>query len=84
MLDPVIATGGTAAAAIQTLKQWGVQRVIVISVLAAKEGVLRAASEWEEGVEVWVAGVDEAITEKGMIKPGLGDVGDRLFMTIGK
>jgi len=71
-------------AAIQTLKEWGVKRVIVISVLGAKEGVLKAANEWPEGVEIWLAGIDESINEKGMIVPGLGDVGDRLFLTIGK
>jgi uracil phosphoribosyltransferase len=84
LVDPIIATGGTAAAAIQTLKEWGVQRIIVIAVLGAQAGVLRAAEEWAEATEVWIAGVDEAVNEKGMIIPGLGDVGDRLFMTIGK
>lgn len=58
--------------------------MIVISVLGAKSGVLKAASEWPEGVEIWLGGVDESINEKGMIIPGLGDVGDRLFLTIGK
>jgi uracil phosphoribosyltransferase len=80
----VIATGGTCAAAIQTLKEWGVQRIIVIAVLGALPGVERAASEWPEGTEIWLAGLDEDVNEKGMIKPGLGDVGDRLFLTIGK
>jgi uracil phosphoribosyltransferase len=84
LLDPIIATGGTSAAAIQTLKEWGVQRIIVIAVLGAAPGVERAASEWEEATEVWIAGVDEGVNEKGMIVPGLGDVGDRLFGTIGK
>jgi len=84
LLDPVIATGGTCAAAIQTLREWGVKRVIVVAILGAIPGLLKAASEWPEGTEIWVAGVDEDITEKGMIKPGLGDVGDRLFLTIGK
>ncbi|KAI9051532.1 hypothetical protein LZ554_004578 [Drepanopeziza brunnea f. sp. 'monogermtubi'] len=84
LLDPVIATGGTSAAAIQTLKEWGVKRIIVVAVLGAVEGLKRAASEWPEGTEIWVAGVDGEVTDKGMIKPGLGDVGDRLFLTIGK
>ena len=48
LLDPVIATGGTCAAAIQTLREWGVKRVIVIAVLGALPGVLRAATEWSE------------------------------------
>lgn len=84
LVDPVIATGGTAVAAIQTLKEWGVQKIILIAVLGALPGVLKAASEWEEGTEIWIAGLDESVNERGMIKPGLGDVGDRLFLTIGK
>jgi uracil phosphoribosyltransferase len=84
LLDPVIATGGTCSAAIATLREWGVQKVIVVAVLGALPGVLRAASEWPEGTEIWVAGLDQVVNEKGMIKPGLGDVGDRLFLTIGK
>ncbi|KAF2087809.1 putative uracil phosphoribosyltransferase urg2 [Saccharata proteae CBS 121410] len=84
ILDPIIATGATAAAAIETLKDWGVKRVVLVSVLGSKEGVRRAAQVWSEGTSVWVGGVDEETDERGMIKPGLGDVGDRLFLTIGK
>lgn len=84
ILDPVIATGGTSAAAIQTLREWGAARILVLSVIAASEGVARAAAEWPEGVDVWVAGVDMDLTSVGMVNPGLGDVGDRLFLTIGK
>ncbi|KAF7559440.1 hypothetical protein G7046_g4725 [Stylonectria norvegica] len=84
LVDPVIATGGTCAAAIQTLREWGAKRIIVLSVIGAEEGVRKAAGEWPEGVEVWLAGVDKEMTQGGMLKPGLGDVGDRLFLTIGK
>ncbi|KAG6365465.1 hypothetical protein INS49_007076 [Diaporthe citri] len=84
IVDPVIATGGTCAAAIQTLREWGAQRIIVLSVLGAQPGLARAAGEWPEGVEIYVAGLDEELTSGGMLKPGLGDVGDRLFLTIGK
>lgn len=85
LLDPVIATGGTSSAAIQTLLDWGVKKVVLISVLGSEEGVMRAAEEnGKEGVEIWLGGVDEDVDAKGMIKPGLGDVGDRLFLTIGK
>jgi uracil phosphoribosyltransferase len=66
------------------LKEWGVKRIIVVAVLGALPGVLKASSEWPQGVEIWLAGVDEVLNDKGMIKPGLGDVGDRLFLTIGK
>ncbi|KAK6355221.1 hypothetical protein TWF696_004335 [Orbilia brochopaga] len=84
ILDPVIATGGTAAAAIQTLKDWGVRRILLCSVLGAKAGVDHAAGEWPEGVEVYIGGIDPETNSQGMIMPGLGDIGDRLFLTIGK
>lgn len=60
------------------------ERVVVISVLGSEAGVRRAAGEWEDGVEVWVGGLDEGVDGRGMIVPGLGDVGDRLFLTRGK
>ncbi|EPS38738.1 hypothetical protein H072_7528 [Dactylellina haptotyla CBS 200.50] len=82
--DPVIATGGTAVAAIQTLRDWGVKKIILCSILGAKGGVEHAANEWPEGVEVYMGAVDPGTNEKGMIVPGLGDIGDRLFLTIGK
>lgn len=89
ILDPVIATGGTASAAIQTLLEWGVRKVLLVSIIANAEGLIRAASQVAEEakdtkVEVWVGAVDEGLNDKGMIKPGLGDVGDRLFGTLGK
>jgi len=84
LVEPVIATGGTAAAAIQTLKEWGVDRIILISVLGAVPGIRKAAEEWPEGTEIFVGGLDPALTSRGMINPGLGDIGDRLFLTIGK
>ncbi|KAL3478643.1 uracil phosphoribosyltransferase-domain-containing protein [Aspergillus californicus] len=84
LLDPIIATGGTAEAAIQLLRDWGVQRVVMLSVLGAEDGVKRAATCWPEGVEVWIGAVDGACNEKGMIVPGLGDIGDRLFVALGK
>ena len=85
LLDPVIATGGTASAAVQTLLEWGVEKVVVVSVLGSEEGVRRAAVEnGGEKVEVWVGGLDGEVDGRGMIRPGLGDVGDRLFLTIGK
>jgi uracil phosphoribosyltransferase len=84
LLDPVIATGGTSVAAIQTLKEWGVDKVVVLSVLGSEGGLKRAAAEWLEGVEIWVGGVDVDCDERGMIRPGLGDIGDRLFLASGK
>jgi uracil phosphoribosyltransferase len=61
-----------------------VKKIIVVSVLASEEGLRAACEEWEEGVEVWVGGCDKNVDERGMIKPGLGDIGDRLFLTLGK
>lgn len=84
LLDPIIATGATAEAAIQLLREWGVKKVIMLSVLGSEDGVKRAAEVWKDGVEVWVGAVDEKCNEKGMIVPGVGDIGDRLFVAIGK
>jgi len=100
LVDPIIATGATASAAIDTLKDWGVKRIIVCSVLASVGGLQKASEAWGqtpekvgasgqgrgqgENVVFWVGGVDAETDEKGMIKPGLGDIGDRLFGTIGK
>ncbi|KAJ5347675.1 hypothetical protein MYU51_003551 [Penicillium brevicompactum] len=83
LLDPIIATGATAEAAIQLLRDWGVQKVIMLSVLGSEEGIQRAAGVWEN-VEVYVGGVDKGVNEKGMIVPGIGDIGDRLFVAMGK
>jgi len=86
VLDPVIATGGTAEAAIQTLKEWGVGKIVVVSVLGSEEGVARAATEGgsKDGIEVFCGAVDPEVGASGMIMPGVGDIGDRLFLTIGK
>lgn len=84
IVDPIIATGSTVCAAIETLKDWGVQRILAVCVLASDGGLRRAAELWPEGVEIWVGGVDAETDARGMIKPGLGDIGDRLFLTVGK
>lgn len=75
ILDPVIATGGTAEAAIQTLREWGVGKILLVSVLASDQGLRRAAAEsGGEGIEVFVGGVDQELASKGMIYPGVGDM----------
>lgn len=83
IIDPVIATGATACAAIETLNEWGVKRVLVISVIASQEGLEKAASI-ADNVEIWTGGYDESTDDRGYLKPGLGDIGDRLFLTLGK
>lgn len=55
----------------------------MLSVLGSEEGIQRAAGVWEN-VEVYVGGVDKGVNEKGMIVPGIGDIGDRLFVAMGK
>ena len=84
ILDPIIATGSTLGAAIETLREAGARRILAIAVLASATGLAKVAEVWPEGVTVWVGGVDGETDERGMIKPGLGDVGDRLFLTVGK
>jgi len=87
VLDPVIATGGTAEAAIQTLKECGVPKILVVSILGSAEGVIRAAQEsGGDGIEIVLGAIDAGLGGKGggMIVPGVGDIGDRLFLTIGK
>lgn len=84
LLDPVIATGATAEAAIHLLREWGVKRVVMLGVLGSEPGVNRAVKAWPEGVELWVGAVDKQCNERGMIVPGLGDIGDRLFVAMGK
>lgn len=84
LLDPIIATGATAEAAIHLLREWGVKKVIMLSVLATEAGVKRVLESWPGGVELRVGAVDGKVNDKGMIVPGLGDVGDRLFVADGK
>jgi len=81
--DPIIATGITAIGAIQSLNQCNAKKIIVISVLCAETGIHRVASHYPD-VEFWVGGSDPKTDTSGWIRPGMGDVGDRLFLTIGK
>jgi len=83
LLDPLIATGGTACAALQMLIDWGmpIQRIKLLCVLASKTGLDRVHSEFPD-LEIWVSTVDPELTSDGLISPGLGDTGDRLFNTL--
>lgn len=80
LIDPMLATGGSAAAAVQLLKDAGCKKIKCIFLVAAPEGlaVLEAA---HPEVEVYVAAIDERLDENAYIHPGLGDAGDRLFGT---
>ena len=80
ILDPMLATGGSASAAIEVLKNWGARRIKLINLIAAPEGV-RAVSAAHPDVEMYCAALDRQLNEKGYIMPGLGDAGDRQFGT---
>ncbi len=80
VLDPMLATGGSAVAAVDILKQWGARRIKFVGVIAAAEGVRRLTTAHPD-VPLYLAAVDERLNEMGLIVPGLGDAGDRLFGT---
>ncbi len=81
ILDPMLATGGSAVAAVDILKQHGIPRVKYVGVIAAPEGVERLATAHPD-VPIHVAAVDEKLNDIGYIVPGLGDAGDRQFGTV--
>ena len=80
VLDPMLATGGSAIAAISRLKETGIERIRFIGLIAAPEGV-EAMEEAHPDVDIWLASLDNHLNEKGYIVPGLGDAGDRIMDT---
>ncbi len=80
ILDPMLATGGSATAAIEVLKRWGAVRIKLVNLIAAPEGV-DAVSKAHPDVEIYTAALDRQLNDKGYIMPGLGDAGDRQFGT---
>ena len=82
LLDPMLATGGSAVAALSRLKANGARRLRLICLVAAPEGV-EAVREAHPDVPIWTAALDERLDEHGYIRPGLGDAGDRVFGTTG-
>jgi len=80
VLDPMLATGGSASATIDLLKGYGCQQIRLMCILAAPEGVERIQTDHPD-VEIYVATVDEKLNDHGYIVPGLGDAGDRIFGT---
>jgi uracil phosphoribosyltransferase len=80
ILDPMLATGGSATAAIEVLKDWGAKRIKLVNLIAAPEGV-RAVNQAHPDVTIYCAALDRQLNEKGYIQPGLGDAGDRQFGT---
>ena len=80
VLDPMLATGGSASEAVRQLKSAGAKTITLTSVLAAPEGLERVLSDHPD-LRVVVAAVDRCLNERGYILPGLGDAGDRMFGT---
>ena len=83
ILDPMLATGGSATAAIEVLKRWGAVtpvRIKLVNLIAAPEGV-EAVTAAHPDVEIYCASLDRQLNDKGYIMPGLGDAGDRQFGT---
>jgi len=80
ILDPMLATGGSAVATVDVLKRWGARRIKFVGVIAAPEGI-EALTTAHPDVPIHVAAVDERLNDIGFIVPGLGDAGDRQFGT---
>ncbi|MEG1857609.1 MAG: uracil phosphoribosyltransferase [Pseudoflavonifractor sp.] len=80
ILDPMLATGGSASAAIQFIKNYDVKHIKLMNIIAAPEGIERVHKDHPD-VDIYCAAVDEKLNEHGYIIPGLGDAGDRIFGT---
>jgi len=80
ILDPMLATGGSAVATVDILKQWGVRKIKFVCIIAAPEGIHLLQAQHPD-VPIHLAAVDERLNEHGYIVPGLGDAGDRQFGT---
>jgi uracil phosphoribosyltransferase len=79
-IDPMIATGGSAVAALGALQRWGVKQVKLLAVIASREGVAAVQREFPE-TQIYVCVVDPELNSRKYIVPGLGDAGDRFFNT---
>ena len=80
VVDPMLATGGSAVAAIDFLKKYGCQNIVMMNIIGAPEGV-KAVQEAHPDVDIYLASLDECLNEHAYIIPGLGDAGDRIFGT---
>ena len=80
ILDPMLATGGSAVATVDILKNWGVKKIKFVGLIGAPEGIENLFSHHPD-VQIYLAAVDDRLNERGYILPGLGDAGDRQFGT---
>jgi len=80
IVDPMLATGGSATAAISFIKEYGCKNITLMNILAAPEGIAKVQGDHPD-VDIFVAAVDEKLNDHAYIVPGLGDAGDRIFGT---
>jgi uracil phosphoribosyltransferase len=80
ILDPMLATGGSATATAEVLKRWGVTKIKFVGLIASPEGI-KAMQEAHPDIDIYIAAIDDHLNERAYIVPGLGDAGDRQFGT---
>lgn len=81
VVDPMLATGGSAVSAMTTLREWGVPQIKLLALIASQEGCQLVSSEFPES-QIYVCHIDPELNDKKYIVPGLGDAGDRIFNTV--
>src|SRR5262245_35635404 len=81
VVDPMLATGGSATAALSALKRWGVEELKVLSIIASRFGIQAVTEQFPEA-DVYVCAIDPELNDRKFIMPGLGDAGDRIFNTL--
>lgn len=80
ILDPMLATGGSAVAALATLREWGVKQVKLLSIIASSDGIAEVELQFAD-TQIYVCAIDPMLNDQKFIVPGLGDAGDRIFNT---
>ena len=83
VVDPMLATGGSAVAALEALRDWGAASLKLLSVIASRDGIA-AVNEQVPDAQIFVCGIDDELNDQKFIVPGLGDAGDRIFSTFGE
>lgn len=81
VVDPMLATGGSMIAALQTLRGWGVEQLKLLSIIASEEGIKHVETEFPDA-QIFVCKIDPELNDAKFIVPGLGDAGDRIFNTL--
>jgi uracil phosphoribosyltransferase len=81
ILDPMLATGGSASEGIQMVKKWGVKKISLLCIIAAPEGMQQVSSAHPD-VDIFTCAIDDHLNNQAYIVPGLGDAGDRIFNTL--